>query len=132
MICFDSDFIISLLRGNKEAKTKVKILEEGPRLLVTTAINALELYIGIVAVDGISGRRIETTREFLSNLTILPLDTSSAERSAYILNSLKKIGRPIGLKDSLIAGIALEHKADILTRNIKHFERVSGLKIETW
>ncbi len=28
--------------------------------------------------------------------------------------------------------IALEHKADILTRNLKHFKRVQGLKIETW
>ncbi len=132
MICLDSDFLISLLRGNKEAKQKVEKLEETSKTIVTTAINVLELYIGIVAVDGISGKRIETTREFISNLTILPLDGNSAERSAYILNSLKKIGKTIGLKDSLIAGIALEHKADILTRNIKHFERVSGLKIETW
>ena len=132
MICLDSDFMISLLRGNDKAKAKINKLEEESKEVVSTAINALELYMGIVAVDGISGKRIELTRDFLSNLTILPLDVSSAERSAYILNTLKKIGKPIGLKDSLIAGIAIEHKADILTRNIKHFELVSGLKIETW
>ncbi len=132
MICLDSDFMISLLRGNEDAKAKVKKLEEASKNIVSTAINALELYIGIVAIDGISGKRIENTRTFISNLTILPLDASSAERAAYILNTLKKLGKPIGLKDSLIAGIALEHKADLLTRNVKHFERVSGLKIETW
>ena len=132
MICLDSDFMIALLRGNEQAKAKVKILEEASKELVSTAINALELYTGIIAVDGVSGKRIESTRDFLSNLTILPLDVSSAERSAYILNTLKKIGKPIGLKDSLIAGIALEHKADILTRNVKHFELVPGLKIEEW
>jgi tRNA(fMet)-specific endonuclease VapC len=132
MICLDSDFMISLLRGNKEAIAKVKNLEESSKEIVSTAISALELYVGIVAVDGISGKRIEITRDFLSNITILPLDASSAERSAYILNTLKKIGKSIGLKDSLIAGIALEHNADLLTRNIKHFERISGLKIVTW
>ncbi len=124
--------MISLLRGNEKAKMKAKTLEKASKEIVSTAINVLELYIGIIAVDGISGKRIETTRNFLANLTILPLDTSSAERAAYILNSLKKTGNPIGLKNSLIAGIALENKADILTRNIKHFERVTGLKIETW
>jgi len=124
--------MIALLRGNEQAKAKVKILEEASKELVSTAINALELYTGIIAVDGVSGKRIESTRDFLSNLTILPLDVSSAERSAYILNTLKKIGKPIGLKDSLIAGIALENKADILTRNVKHFELVPGLKIEEW
>ena len=132
MICLDSDFMIALLRGNEQAKAKAKILEEASKELVSTAINALELYTGIIAVDSISGKRIELTRNFLSNLTILPLDVSSAERAAYILNTLKKIGKPIGLKDSLIAGIALEHKADILTRNVKHFELVPGLKIEGW
>ncbi len=132
MICLDSDFMISLLRGDKDAKAKAKQLEETSRLVVSTAINALELFIGIIAVDGISGKRVEITRNFLSNLEVLPLDESSAERSAFILNSLKKLGKEIGLKDSLIAGIALEHKANILTRNLKHFERVSGLKIETW
>jgi predicted nucleic acid-binding protein len=124
--------MISLLRGEEEAKVKAQQLEETSRTIVSTAINALELFIGIVAVDGTSGKRVEITRNFLSNLTILPLDESSAERSAYILNTLKILGKPIGLKDSLIAGIALEHKANILTRNVKHFERVSGLKIETW
>lgn len=132
MLCLDSDFMIALLRGDKEAITKAEQLEEESREIVSTAINALELFVGIVAIDGISGTRVKKTRDFLENLTILNLDMSSAERAAYILNSLAKLGKSIGLKDSLIAGIVLEHKADILTRNITHFERVSGLKVETW
>ncbi len=132
MLCLDSDFMIALLRGDKQAITKAEQLEEESREIVSTAINALELFMGIVAVDGISGNRAKKTRDFLDTLTILHLDVSSAERSAYILNSLKNLGKSIGLKDSLIAGIAVEHKADILTRNTKHFERVSGLKVETW
>ena len=131
MICLDSDIMVAFLRGEQDAKAKLQELEP-ERQVVSTAINALELFVGIVAIDGISGTRVKKTRDFLENLTILNLDMSSAERSAYILNSLEKLGKSIGLKDSLIAGIALEHKADILTRNIKHFERVSGLKVETW
>lgn len=124
--------MISLLKGDKEAVEKAKKLDEVNESVLTTAINALELFVGIVAVDGIASKRIEKTREFLNNLIIISLDKNGAERSAYILNTLKKLGQSIGLKDSLIAGIVLENKLTLLTRNIKHFERVSGLPIETW
>ncbi len=59
--------MIFLLRGNEEAKTKVKRLEEESNEVFSTVINIIKLYIGIVAVDCISGKRIETTRIFLSN-----------------------------------------------------------------
>lgn len=132
MICLDSDFIIDFLNGQQAAIDKLENLEKGSRQIVTTSINTLELFVGIIGVDGISGKRIELTREFLSNLAILNFDDKAAERSAHILNSLKKLGQPIGIKDTLIAGTIMENKAIILTRNIKHFERVTGLLIESW
>jgi tRNA(fMet)-specific endonuclease VapC len=131
MICLDSDIMIAFLRGEQDAKLKLQKLESG-QPVTSTAINALELFVGIVAVEGISGKRVEATREFLSTLTIVPLNTGAAERAAYILNTLKKLGTPIGLKDSLIAGIVLENTLTLITRNVKHFERVAGLKLESW
>ncbi|MHA2294551.1 MAG: type II toxin-antitoxin system VapC family toxin [Candidatus Hodarchaeales archaeon] len=128
----DSDFIISLLREEPEAVAKAKELEEDGIEVSTTSINALELYVGIIAVDGISSKRVKRTRDFIDSLSILPLDKQASERSALILNSLKKTGQLIGLKDTLIAGIALENNSRLLTRNISHFERVPGLKIESW
>jgi predicted nucleic acid-binding protein len=132
MICLDSDYIIDFLRGQQAAIDKMEKLEKEERQVVTTSINALELFVGIIGVDGISGKRIELTRDFLANLTILNFDDKAAQRSAYILNTLKKSGQGIGLKDTLIAGTALDNKAIILTRNIKHFERVTGLIVESW
>ncbi|MHA2249278.1 MAG: type II toxin-antitoxin system VapC family toxin [Candidatus Kariarchaeaceae archaeon] len=132
MICLDSDFIIDFLNGHQEAIDKLENLEKENKHVATTSINVLELFVGIIEVNGISSERIELTRDFLENLTILNFDNKAAERSAHILNSLKKLGKPIGLKDSLIAGVVMENKAIILTRNIKHFERVSGLFVESW
>jgi predicted nucleic acid-binding protein len=34
--------------------------------------------------------------------------------------------------DAQIAGIALQHDDIIVTRNIKHFERFKGLRVETY
>jgi len=41
---------------------------------------------------------------------------------------LKKIGHV----DLLVASIALANRATLVTRNLRHFERVSDLTLENW
>ncbi len=77
--------------------------------MATTAINALELYVGIVEVENVGGKRIQKTRGFLDGLMVFNFDQKSAVTAAAILNSLKRLSQPIGLKDALIASIALEN-----------------------
>ena len=42
---------------------------------------------------------------------------------------LDAIGQPIGMGDSLIAGIPLSHDLPLFTRNLKHFQKVEGLRL---
>jgi tRNA(fMet)-specific endonuclease VapC len=42
---------------------------------------------------------------------------------------VERSGNPIGMADSLIAGIVTSNGAPLLTRNRRHFERVPGLKL---
>ncbi len=127
MICFDSDFIIDFLRGKKEAINKVKEFEDDGRELITTAINSLEIYVGIMTIDKLESQRVIKTNEFLNSISILPFTKEASEKAALLLNILKKKGTPIGLKDTLIAAIAINNDIPLLTRNLKHFN-----KIETW
>jgi tRNA(fMet)-specific endonuclease VapC len=41
-------------------------------------------------------------------------------------------GSPIGLEDVLIGATALQHDAVVATRNRRHFERIAGLRVESW
>ncbi len=132
MLCFDSDFIIDFLRGENAAIEKVKSLEKEGIELVTTAINSLEVFVGILVIDSPKNRRVIQTKEFLESLVELPFDKDASEKAAIILNSLKKKGNPIGLKDTLIAAIAIMNDIPLLTRNVKHFEKIKELKIKTW
>jgi predicted nucleic acid-binding protein len=71
----------------------------------------------------------KTVRELLAALPCLPLDEPAADRAAEVRRSLQRDGAGIGMGDSLIAGIVLAHQGILLTRNRRHFERVSGLSL---
>ena len=53
------------------------------------------------------------------------------EAAAVEFQRLRKIVR-IGTMDLRIAAIALTHNATVLTRNLRDFEKVPGLKVEDW
>ena len=42
------------------------------------------------------------------------------------------MGKPIGPHDALIAATALAHGATLVTRNLREFRRVKGLRVEDW
>jgi tRNA(fMet)-specific endonuclease VapC len=45
---------------------------------------------------------------------------------------VKRQASTIGYLDVFIASIAMTNGESLVTRNIRHFERVPGLKVENW
>lgn len=123
-VVVDSDVLIDALQGRDPASDRVTIgLETGT--LATTTINVFELLSG--ASRGQPG---ESVRRLLAALTILPLDEDAGRAAAEVRRSLDSAGTPIGMADYLIAGICLTRTAVLLTRNVDHFSRVPGLRID--
>jgi predicted nucleic acid-binding protein len=120
MIVADTDVLIDFLRGRGEAE-RVRVELES-RDFGTTAVTAFELWA--VARHP---REIAAVESLLAALTVLPLDTPSARRAAEVRRSLDAEGAGIGMADSLVAGICLENRAILLTRNKRHFARVPDL-----
>ena len=52
---------------------------------------------------------------------IAPLDARAAQQAAELAAQRKRQGRSVDLRDTLIAGIALAHEAQLATRNRRHF-----------
>ena len=46
--------------------------------------------------------------------------------------ALSNLGKTIGERDSMIAGIAVAHAFILVTDNTSEFERVANLTIENW
>ena len=122
----DSDILIYFLKGEKEVIEKVLTLQNDE--LYITIINYTELLYGIYNSNKISQNK-EKILPFLDNFKILQFDKKASEIFAKLKTKLKKQGKIIADMDIMIASIAISNKATLYTNNLKHFNRVDGLKI---
>lgn len=63
---------------------------------------------------------------------IVEFDGDDARQSGAIRAELAAQGTPIGPYDVLIAGQALNRGLTLVTRNLREFGRVAGLRVEDW
>jgi len=128
--CLDTDLLVAILRGKQQAAKAVQEIDQEGRA-ATTAINAFELYYGANKSQQ-KDQNLKETKKLLSKLEILPLDHQAAQRAAEIAVQLAQRGQPIDYRDAMIAAVAIQNDAVLLTRNTQHFKRIKGLKIKTW
>ncbi len=127
MTVLDTDFLVSLLRGEPAAAKKSKEIGE-PK---TTMINAFELLYG-AEKSARKDTALGEVNALLESLEILDLDIFGCREAARIEAELSKRGRAVGISDVLIASIVVVNKESILTRNTEHFAKIPGLKLQTW
>jgi tRNA(fMet)-specific endonuclease VapC len=66
-----------------------------------------------------------------NSLNVFPFDHASAIKAGAILGKLVRKGMKIDSLDGMIAAIALMHGCNVIvTRNVKHFERIEGIEVE--
>jgi predicted nucleic acid-binding protein len=123
MMVADTDVLIDFLAGAGPGADRVA-LELGQGGLATTAVTRFELLAGAR-----TERQQAAVRELLAALPTLILDGAAADRAAEVRRTLEAAGKPIGMADSLIAGVVLAHDGVLLTRNRRHFERVPELRL---
>ena len=124
----DTDILIDVLRNKKQAITFVTTLEAKNLILSTTAINIFELHHGAHKSKE-PEKNVHTIKILTSRLAVLPLTSKSAQKAGHIYAELERRGQTIGLRDTLIAAIALTLECNIATRNQEHFNKISDLKI---
>ena len=126
----DTDILIDLLRNVKKVVAFLTEIEESGSLLSTTVINAFELYRG-AHKSREREQNLLATRKLLNRLILLPLGLTSAETAGRIYAQLETKGQPIGLRDALIGAITLTKGYTIITRNVEHFQKITGLTVIT-
>lgn len=118
------------MRNELVAVRKARELEQQSASLATTTVTVFELWRGFNALK--NPEKIERACEMLDQLTIYPLDIQSAKRAGSLAHELDRMGQEVDPEDACIAGIALEKHEEVLTRNIKHFNRIPRLIVHNY
>lgn len=63
---------------------------------------------------------------------IAVFDARAAEQAAQLAAERKARGRPVDIRDTFIAGIAIAHGATLATRNAKHFADLPTPVVNPW
>lgn len=129
MYLLDTDIVIYSLKGHYAVK---KNLERNLHVsLKISIVTLMELYYGAYKSQKVTSnigkiKRIEDT------IDIIALGRESAEIFAMLKADLEKAGIPLNDFDLILAACALSHDLVLVTNNVKHFQRIQGLKLENW
>lgn len=126
----DTNICIYALK-NRPPEVLDRLRSIGRSAVAVSVITVLELRNGAEKSQHseVSHQRLD---HFLAPMTVLPFEIQDALTGARIRASLQRAGRPIGDFDSLIAAQALARDLVLVTHNLREFQRVSALKVESW
>lgn len=128
---FDTDAISEVLR-RQPSQGYVEWLQTVPREeQFTTAVSVGELYEGAYRSIDRERHLANIAERVLKALTSLPFDVATACVFGQIQAHLEEEGTPLADADAQIAATAVYHGLELVTGNLRHFERVPGLKINS-
>ena len=137
MIFLDTNVLSALMRDPPD-QAVVDWLDTQPAQSVwTTSISVFEVRFGVAQLPD-SHRRRALDRAFELLLAedlegrVAAFDTGAAIAAADLAARRQASGRTIDFRDTQIAGIALSRRADIATRNRRHFEDLDVAVIDPW
>ncbi len=131
MPCSDTDLLVGLIRGDKDAVDRIRSFEDKGITLSTTAITACELFKGVFRSSR-PKENLAIVGGMLKTLRVLDFNLRSSRIAGELIEKLRKTGDQIGEMDVLIASIAIANDETLVTRNLGHFKRIKDLRLELW
>ena len=128
MNLLDTNVVIAFFNGNKTVLQR--IYADVDRIALSSLVVA-ELDYGAKASQK-AKENLEKLHRFVDIVQVVPFDIECAKIFGTIKSKLRKLGKPTGEMDALIAATAMAHKAVLVTGNRKHFKNIEGLKVEIW
>jgi tRNA(fMet)-specific endonuclease VapC len=124
----DTNILIELADGR--ATTVTRLESYALTDMAMSAISAAELEGSIYTDPSFTALREPPTRALLQLMTILPFTSVTAQALGYVFQALGYNRKYFA--DHMIAATALEHGLTLITRNVRDFADIPGLKLEAW
>ena len=132
MYLFDTDVLSQLAKQQRPDTLMSKLGLTPLASQFTSAVNAAEIYYGILRKEGLESLLRFYDDQVFPQLTILPFDRESALIYGRLKSELERSGRPRFDPNLQIDAIAIRHRLIVVTGNVRHFAGIPGLKVENW
>ena len=125
----DADVLSEATKPQPARRVVDWLLKHDQDLAVNPIIlGELEFRILLLAAGRRRKRLLDWFASGVQQLNVIELDAATASVWAKLLADLKRKGRAMPIKDSLIAATARQHHLTVATRNISHF-RHAGVPV---
>lgn len=126
MYLIDTDICIQFMRNERKVVDFIAKLDN----INISVITLSELFFGLYNSKNLEKHK-KTLADFLTNVSVLNVDFFIANSFGKIKAKLKNRGAFIGDFDIINAALALTYDLTLITRNIKHYEKIEDIKIKT-
>lgn len=128
----DTSVLIAHARGQIDLEECVS--ERAGEEFFLSVISASELLHGVhrATESRIKTRRSAWVEGILLRFPILQIDLATARVHSQIWAELAGQGKIIGPHDLWLAATCIAHGLTIVTNNVREFNRISGLDVESW
>ncbi len=137
MIILDTNVLSALMRTAPEAPVVAWLDRQPAESVWITSITLFEARLGLALLP--AGRRRQTLEGAFARLLkedlenrVLDFDSAAATEAASLAAGRQKAGRPVDMRDTQIAGIALARHATLATRNVRHFRDLNVPVVNPW
>ena len=137
MIILDTNVLSTLMHREPEASVVAWVDRQPPESVWITSITLFETRLGLALLP--AGRRRQTLQSAFAQLLeedlenrVLDFDSAAATEAAALAAERQRIGRPVDMRDTQIAGIALARRATLATRNVRHFANLKVPIVDPW
>ena len=137
MIILDTNVLSALMQRRPEPSVVAWLDLQAAEAVFITSITLFEARYGLAVMA--DGRRKERLQEQLDAIVsedldyrIVMFDSRAADQAAVLAAERKRLGRPVDIRDTFIAGIVLAHGATLATRNTRHFDDLSVPVVDPW
>jgi predicted nucleic acid-binding protein len=137
VILVDTNVLSAVMQARPDPVAVAWLDAQAPESVWTTAVSVFEIRFGIELLAP-SRRRKALAEAFEAMLRedlngrVAPFDSEAAEAAAELAARRQRRGRPVDLRDTQIAGIALARRAALATRNVRHFEGLNVRVVSPW
>jgi predicted nucleic acid-binding protein len=137
MIILDTNVLSTLMHRHPEASVVAWVDRQPPESVWITSITLFETRLGLALLP--AGRRRQTLQAAFAQLLeedlenrVLDFDSAAATEAAALAAERQRVGRPVDMRDTQIAGIALARHATLATRNVRHFADLKVPIVDPW